>query len=70
MILNFTGETCPLTTLPVKGQFTVTSPDGQAEKGEHELFVSSSELKTASNKDTLTGAVDVKLASGSEWSFH
>jgi hypothetical protein len=70
MTLKFTGSRCAISALPVKGQFTMTLPEGQTEQSEHELVVSSTELKTAGNTDTLTGAVKDKLASGSEWSFH
>lgn len=69
MELVFTGETCAFTILPVKGNFTFTLPTGQTEQSGQELFVSSSKLKTASNTDTLTGAIDAKLVSGSPWSF-
>jgi hypothetical protein len=69
MNLEFTGSECAVSVLPVKGKFTMTSPTGQTDQGEHELVVSSAELKTAGNTDTLTGAVKTKLASGSEWSF-
>jgi hypothetical protein len=71
MVVEFTGPLCALEgELPVKGNFTVSSSDLGTEQAEHELSVSSSELKSASDTDTLTGAADFKLAGGEMWSFH
>jgi hypothetical protein len=71
MVVEFTGPLCAFSELPVKGNFTVSSSDLGTEQTEHELTVSSSELKSASDTDTLTGASDFKLAtSGNTWSFH
>ena len=70
-IVEFTGPLCALSELPVKGNFTESSSDLATEQAEHALTVSASELKSASDTDTLTGASDFKLAtSGSTWSFH
>ena len=69
-IVEFTGPLCALSELPVKGNFTVSSSDLGSEQTEHELTVSASELKSASDTDTLAGASDFKLASAATWSFH
>jgi len=69
-IVEFEGAFCPLSAYPVKGNFTMTSGSISTEQGEHELVVSSSELNTGGDIDTLTGAADFKLASGQTWSFH
>ncbi|MGA7704952.1 MAG: hypothetical protein WB998_08665 [Solirubrobacteraceae bacterium] len=70
MIVEFTGPLCALSELPVKGNFTESSSDLGTEQAEHTLTVSASELKSASDTDTLVGASDFKLASGNTWSFH
>jgi hypothetical protein len=70
-VVEFTGPQCALSELPVKGNFTESSSDLGTEQTEHQLTVSASELKSASDTDTLTGASDFKLAtSGNTWSFH
>lgn len=70
-VVEFTGPLCALSELPVKGNFTESSSDLGTEQGEHQLTVSASELKSASDTDTLTGSSDFKLAtSGNTWSFH
>lgn len=70
MIVEFTGPLCAFSELPVKGNFTESSSDLGTEQAEHTLTVSASELKSASDTDTLAGASDFKLASGNTWSFH
>ncbi|MGA9283859.1 MAG: hypothetical protein WBV85_00280 [Solirubrobacteraceae bacterium] len=70
-VVEFTGPLCALSELPVKGNFTESSSDLGTEQLEHQLTVSASELKSASDTDTLTGSSDFKLAtSGNTWSFH
>lgn len=70
-VVEFTGPLCALSELPVKGNFTESSSDLGTEQPEHQLTVSASELKSASDTDTLTGSSDFKLAtSGNTWSFH
>jgi len=70
-VVEFTGPLCALSELPVKGNFTESSSDLGTEQAEHQLTVSASELKSASDTDTLTGSSDFKLAtSGNTWSFH
>lgn len=69
MVVVFTGPLCALEgEFPVKGNFTISS-ELASELPEHELTVTSSALTSGSNTDTLTGAADYKLASGSDWSF-
>jgi hypothetical protein len=70
MIVEFTGPLCAFSELPVKGNFTVSSANLGTEQTEHELTVSASELKSASDTDTLAGASDFKLTSVATWSFH
>lgn len=71
MVVEFTGPQCALTLLPVKGNFTESSSDLGTEQTEHTLSVTASELKSASDADTLTGSSDFALAtSGDTWSFH
>ncbi len=70
-VVEFTGPLCALSELPVKGNFTESSSDLGTEQLEHQLTVSASELKSASDTDTLTGSSDFKLVtSGNTWSFH
>jgi len=69
-VVEFTGPLCALSELPVKGNFTESSSDLGTEQAEHALTVTASELKSASDTDTLTGASDFKLAGGNTWSFH
>lgn len=72
---EFSGSSCAYANeeYELTGQITAKLPTGQEELAEQELVfattTASGELKWGSFSMSLSGAVDVKLASGEAWSF-